>query len=67
MSKAQFSKILEVLNRQGNKLKIPTLVKGAKLSDTQVAVAQLKRLENLLTTVSAQQPALQQRFARENR
>jgi hypothetical protein len=64
-SKAQFGKILEVINRQGDKLKIPTLVKGAKLGDTQTAVAQLKRLENLITTAFAQQPPLQQRFARE--
>ena len=62
---AQISKFLEVLNRRGDKLKVPVLVTGAKLSDTQAAVAQLKRLENLLTAALAQQPALQQRFARE--
>jgi len=62
---AQFEKILEVLNSQGDKLKVPVLVTGAKLSGTQVAVAQLKRLEDLLTKALAQQPELQKRFARE--
>jgi hypothetical protein len=61
----QMKKFVEVLNRNSDKLKFPTVVKGAKLSDTQAAVAQLKRLENLLTQALAQQPALQQRFTRE--
>lgn len=62
---AQLKKVLEVLNSQGDKLKVPTLVKGARLTDTQAAVAELKRLENFLTAALAQQPELQQRFARE--
>ncbi|MHB8957566.1 MAG: hypothetical protein ACYC4U_31780 [Pirellulaceae bacterium] len=61
----QFGKIAEVLERQGDKLKIPTMVKGAKLTDTQAALAQLKRLENLATAALAQQPQLQKNFARE--
>ena len=61
----QFRKMAEVLDRQGDKLKFPTFVKGAKLTDTQAAVAQLKRLENLATAAFAQQPQLQKNFARE--
>ena len=61
----QIQKILEVLDQQGGKLKIPTFVEGAKLSAVEPAEAQLKRLENLLNAVLSQQPALQQRFARE--
>ncbi len=62
---ARLQKIVEVLTRQGDKLKIPTLVTGVQLSSPQAAVAELKRLENLLTSLLAQQPVLAQRFARE--
>ncbi len=61
----QIRKMVEALDRVGDKLKFPTFVKGAKLTDTQVAVAQLKRLENLATAAFAQQPQLQKNFARE--
>ncbi len=61
----QFRKILEALDRRGDNLKLPALVIGAKLTDAAVAEAQLKRLETFLTAALAQQPALKERFVRE--
>ncbi len=60
----QTRKVLEVINKQGD-LKVPSLVKGMKLTDTQKAVDQLKRLEGIAQAVLAQQPALQSRFSRQ--
>ena len=61
----QVRKMLEVVDKQGDKLKVPSLVKGMKLSDSQRAVDQLLRLEQLAQSVLAQNPELQPRFKRE--
>ncbi len=61
----QVRKMIEALDRQGDKLKIPSLVIGARLTDTKVAEAQLARLETLVQAVTAQQPPLQNAYKRE--
>ncbi len=65
MQEYQVRKVLEVLDQKAAQLKIPTLLKGMKLSNVQRAQDQLKRLEALVNGVLAQQPALQPRFSRE--
>ncbi len=65
MRSYQVRKVVELLDQQGERLKIPTIVKGMKLSDTQKALDQLKRLETLIQGVLQQQPTMQGRFSRE--
>lgn len=65
MQNYQTRKIVEVLNKQGDNLKFPTILTGMKLSDTQRALDQLQRLEALVQGMLQQQPALQPRFSRE--
>ena len=48
MQSYQIRNVLAVLDKQGDKLKVPTIVKGMKLSDTQRALDQLQRLETIL-------------------
>ncbi|MBM4091060.1 MAG: hypothetical protein FJ276_16805 [Planctomycetes bacterium] len=66
---AQTRKIVEILERQGDQLKVPTLLIGFQLSDLGPAQAQLQRLEQLVTMVltqlQQQQPQLAGRFKRE--
>jgi hypothetical protein len=61
----QTRKILAVLDQQGDRLKVPTLVEGFRLTDSQRALDELQRLETLATGMLAQQPALQSRLTRE--
>jgi hypothetical protein len=57
-------KVVGILDAHGD-LKIPASVTGFKLTNPDAAEAQLQRLEALANAVLAQQPALQERFARE--
>ncbi len=50
--------ILQFVNEQRDRLKIPTFVMGFKLSDTEPAVQQLSRLEGLVKVVLDSEPDL---------
>jgi hypothetical protein len=63
---AQRRAILQTLNSSAEKLAIPELVLGFKLSKAAPAIAQLKRLEAVLTKVTANVPALKGRVKRQN-
>ena len=65
MPAIQMRKMIEALDRQGDKLKVPTLVIGARLTDTKAALAQLARLEAIVQAVTAQQPQLQNAYKRD--
>lgn len=56
--------MLEVVNKHLADAKLPDLVIGFRLTDTEPALAQLGRLEQLAGAVLAQQPELQNRFSR---
>jgi hypothetical protein len=63
-SKAQARSMLHSLNAAADKLRIPELVFGFKLSKAAPATAQIKRLEEYLTKVIADVPALKGRLKR---
>lgn len=58
-------KILEALNKRLETWRIPDTVIGFRLSDTQPALAQMARLEQIAGFLLAQQPDLQDRFSRQ--
>ncbi|HEY1376267.1 MAG TPA: hypothetical protein VGF55_05710 [Gemmataceae bacterium] len=62
--KAQGRAILGVLNAAADKLEVPELVFGFKLSKADPAVAQIKRLEGLLNQLAADKPQLKGRIKR---
>jgi len=62
---AQIAKILDTLGQHADKIKVPNLIIGWKVTDTKRADAQLQRLDALLTGLGAQVPILQQRYAKE--
>ncbi len=53
MQHAPLHSLLRVLARNPNKIKVPDLVIGFKIKNTQKAEAQIKRLETLLEALSA--------------
>ena len=55
-SKAQLRALLHVFNANADKIEFPDLILGFKLSETAPAKAQLKRLETLLTQLTAHNP-----------
>jgi hypothetical protein len=61
-TKVQVRMLLRSLTENAQQLKIPDLVIGFKLSDAKKAEAQLKRLEAVLTAVTAQSPQLKGRY-----
>ena len=63
-SKSQLRAILHVLNASADKLAIPDLVIGFKLSKADPAVAQIKRLEGLLAHLATQVAQLKGRVKR---
>jgi hypothetical protein len=62
--KLQARLALRTLTRNLNEVRIPDLVLGFKLSKTEPAVAQLKRLEDFLNAAVEQAPPLKGRFKR---
>ncbi len=64
--KAQMRAMLHVLNASADKIEFPELVIGFKLSQTAPAIAQLKRLEGVLTQLTANVPPLKGRVKRTN-
>ncbi len=60
----QVGKILNVLNKHADQLKLPNIVIGWKVTNTKRAKAQLKRLDDLLSAVAAQQPIIKDRYAK---
>lgn len=65
MQNYQTRKVLEVLDQNPDRLKVPTIVKGMKLSDTAPALEQLDRLETLFKSTLGGNPMFQDRLARE--
>jgi hypothetical protein len=63
-SKAQARAMLHALNATSDKLRIPELVIGFKLSNTSPATSQMKRLEEHLTKLIAGTPELKGRLKR---
>ena len=57
--------VVTLLDQRGDRLKVPTLLKGMRLSNTQRAADQLKRLETLVQGELKQHPDLQAQFSRE--
>ena len=64
-TKAQVRAVLGFLADHQNLIRFPDLIVGFKLTKTEPAETQLKRLETLLNGVSQQMPLLQGRFKRE--
>lgn len=64
-SAGQIGKILAVLNQRADRLKVPNVVIGWKLTDSKPAETQLQRLDGQLTAMGAQVPILKQRYAKE--
>ncbi len=64
MSKAQFRSILRGMARNPDKVRVPDFVIGFKVASAEKASAQIKRLEELLNAVAAQQPLLEGRVKR---
>jgi hypothetical protein len=56
--------LLETLNENKDKLKVPGFVIGFRLEDTRRAAGQLERLEKLLNALAEQAPVLKGRFKR---
>lgn len=56
--------VLRVLARNPDKLRLPNLVLGFRITSTKKAEAQIKRLEDLLNAVAAQEPKLAGRVKR---
>jgi hypothetical protein len=63
-SKAQARAALQIFNAAADKIEFPELVLGFKLTKAAPAVAQLKRLETLLTQMTANNPQLKGRVKR---
>jgi hypothetical protein len=63
-SKAQGRAVLHVLNASADKIETPELVIGFKLSNSAPAVAQIKRLEGVLTQLAANAPEFKNRIRR---
>lgn len=61
----QLRKVIEVLDARGEELKVPMLLKGMKISDPQVAMEQLDRLETMVEAALEQQPQIRSRLSRE--
>ncbi|MFW6170401.1 MAG: hypothetical protein ACODAD_07925 [Planctomycetota bacterium] len=61
----QLRKVLEVLDERGEELKVPMILKGMQLSDTQAALEQLDRLETLVNTALEEQPEIRSGLSRE--
>ena len=61
----QMRKVAELLEQYGDRVKVPRIVEGMKLSDTQPAIAQLQRLEAMAQAYLQSQPDLQSGFKRE--
>lgn len=63
--KAMLVKVVELLDKEKDKLEIPDLIVGFKLSDTKRASNQIARLELLLQGLLAEQPEFTKRLTRE--
>jgi hypothetical protein len=64
-SRAQAHAILHTLNESADKIQVPDLVIGFRLSQAAPAVAQIKRLEGLLTQLADQHPPFKGRVKRQ--
>jgi hypothetical protein len=60
----QIKMMIKTLGRNADRIKIPDLVIGFRLTDAKKAESQLKRLENFLNAVFGQNPTMQGRFKR---